>query len=1246
MLPRSLPALLVSAALAAMPSVAAAGLGVGGSAPFDPTRIRAVRSQEGVAAAANATVTLFAWTDFRSGNADVYAARVRNSDGAVLDPNGIPVAVTGAGERAPAVSWNGSEWLVVWEREATSILATRVAPDGEVLDPSGIPIASGQLTDIQPAAAGLGAGHAVVWSAGGPAFRIFGAIVDSDGSFDVAPTALAGSVNHERRPALAVRGTTALVAFTSDRNGNNDIFAFRFQRSTVGPPALVRLDASDLAVAIGAPRVDSPAAGASATAWLVAWTDSRNAGTGNDIYASRVNSGGTVQDPAGIQVSSDAGNENDPAVHHDGSRWLVAWSQHDAGQFLRVVANNGNPAAARIDVSTASGTLGEAAFGGDADEPIVAWSDPEVGTTAPNPPQDLLGRLVAANLSLGTPFVIATQTPNQTQPALAFGGGRWFVAWVDDRYGPTEGRLRYAVTDSQRFEAPAPAAIQYVAERPGLDQQQPTACFDGSNFNLFWTEERGGHHQVFGARFDTTGAFVDSFVVTSGAWDHRDPTCTRQTGPFLIVAWTDARLPGDLDIWGRQVLHGTLYESEEVLADEVGVQEDRPQLPARIVDPGDYETYLVYQLRKPSIVPGNPDIRAIRGRHVYTYSSPFFSSSEDYITDDESRIYESPRIAWNGENWLATYHELVDNDGSALYIPWANWIGPGYGSFHVEDADSMAPGSYVPANPIPGSTGHNFLAQWSDRSAGQVDLYLRRADGTESYVGDAIQHTADAGIDVPGAALGHGDRVGFAWLPPQNVVVGKGRRLFGAEARDTLVGRVVINEFLANPPMGAEEFVELVNVSGQTFNLEGWFIVVNGDSSEIQPCAGEGAVTPGPDALKRGFFIAAADTCAEFPNATYHRDDFDLDGITGTPEEGRLPNRGGHLELFAPSGVRVDEVAYGFLGGAPVSPAIPTAEAPVARAGGGPLAPHMRVTQFAPGDSVAISTARLPDGTDTDNDANDFNLTNNTTSGSTNVGTAAALGTSLFLTQVSWNPPTGGLDAVEIYNPLSGTADFSNWYLGSNDGTQRIGVPGNQWSILKTREKQVLRRNEGPGTFSTDLDYLTVVYLLDPNFTRVEQLGWSHPDNVQPQLCIDREPDEGAQHNGFDWLSSGGLRDPVTSGELRYVTCAISDPAPPPGTTPVDGSPAVLAFRGAVPNPLPAGVGALVFSVPGVRDGAPVHVRLRLIDVAGRARATLVDGSVVPGEHRVALTGAAAGIYYAELEVGGRRLSRPVVVVP
>src|SRR5262245_33744234 len=298
MLPRLRSVVLVIlsvAPLAPLPGVAAAGLGVGAPAPFDPVKIRAVRSQESVAAAANDSVTLFVWTDLRSGNADVFAARVRH-DGTVLDPNGIAVAQSGAAETGPTVSWSGSEWLVAWEK-GSDVYASRVAIDGEVLDPAGFAIAAGAAVELAPAAAGLGGRHLVVWTSLTANQALNGAIVSPDGTFDVAPAVLSlGATPSDSRPALAVRGSTALVAFDTARNGGTDLYAFRLERSTAGPPAFVRVDAADIAVATGAPRVDFPAVGAGPNGWLVAWSDSRNAGTANDIFAARVSAAGAVQD--------------------------------------------------------------------------------------------------------------------------------------------------------------------------------------------------------------------------------------------------------------------------------------------------------------------------------------------------------------------------------------------------------------------------------------------------------------------------------------------------------------------------------------------------------------------------------------------------------------------------------------------------------------------------------------------------------------------------------------------------------------------------------------------------------------------------------------------------------------------------------------------------------------------------------------------------------------------------------------
>ncbi|MHB8875156.1 MAG: hypothetical protein ACYC8T_15830 [Myxococcaceae bacterium] len=84
--------------------------------------------------------------------------------------------------------------------------------------------------------------------------------------------------------------------------------------------------AAEFAVSTGTGGRSKPAVVASGPAqYWVAWSDLR--GGNADIYAARVSSAGVVVDPAGIQVSSAATNERNPAgavALVDGSL-LLAW---------------------------------------------------------------------------------------------------------------------------------------------------------------------------------------------------------------------------------------------------------------------------------------------------------------------------------------------------------------------------------------------------------------------------------------------------------------------------------------------------------------------------------------------------------------------------------------------------------------------------------------------------------------------------------------------------------------------------------------------------------------------------------------------------------------------------------------------------------------------------------------------------------------------------------------------------------
>jgi hypothetical protein len=82
------------------------------------------------------------------------------------------------------------------------------------------------------------------------------------------------------------------------------------------------------------------------------------------------------------------------------------------------------------------------------------------------------------------------------------------------------------------------------------------------------------------------------------------------------------------------------------------------------------------------------------------------------------------------------------------------------------------------------------------------------------------------------------------------------------------------------------------------------------------------------------------------------------------------------------------------------------------------------------------------------------------------------------------------------------------------------------------------------------------------------------------------------------------------------------------------------------PNPIGA-TATLRYRIPGTREGA-VRVRLQVVDVQGRAVATLFDGAQSPGEHAItldrgALGGAAGAVHFLRLEAGGQSVTRKLV---
>ena len=141
--------------------------------------------------------------------------------------------------------------------------------------------------------------------------------------------------------------------------------------------------------------------------------------------------------------------------------------------------------------------------------------------------------------------------------------------------------------------------------------------------------------------------------------------------------------------------------------------------------------------------------------------------------------------------------------------------------------------------------------------------------------------------------------------------------------------------------------------------------------------------------------------------------------------------------------------------------------------------------------------------------------------------------------------------------------------------------------------------------------------------------------------------------NGDIYIANQGagnvLRVDPVSGE-QSVICADPSLQEPFGIAVVPGAivgvpgsrplPTRLELGACAPNPV-AGTGRVFFALP--HEG---HVRLDLLDVAGRRVATLVDRQLPPGHHEATIEarGARTGVYFLRLEAGAETRTRKVVL--
>jgi hypothetical protein len=284
--------------------------------------------QQQQAIAGNGSEFLATWVEIRAGLRFIVAARL-TSDGATLDPAGILLTqrhVTNSSP-FPAVASDGSGFLVVWEefgkQGLTDIFGARIAADGTLLDPH--PIVVNDAPDYQfvPAVTWNGSSYLVVF---GDQRGVRGARVAADGTvLDPAGFQIGPSLGY--LPSVVAGSSNALVVW---EGSSLDVGVFG---ARVAPDGTV-LDPTP--ISIGPSTYTRPAVASNGDGFLVAWSG-RRGGSSFRVFGNRIDAAGTVLDGRGFVIAGGTTFQAVPALDWDGRTYVVAFERPTHGASIDVL---------------------------------------------------------------------------------------------------------------------------------------------------------------------------------------------------------------------------------------------------------------------------------------------------------------------------------------------------------------------------------------------------------------------------------------------------------------------------------------------------------------------------------------------------------------------------------------------------------------------------------------------------------------------------------------------------------------------------------------------------------------------------------------------------------------------------------------------------------------------------------------------------------------------------------------------
>jgi hypothetical protein len=593
----------------------------------------------------NGTNYLVVWQDNRNGNWDVYGSRL-NQSGIVLDTSSIMISNVTNSQNSPSVTSNGTDYFVVWEDRRNgsyyNIYGARVSQTGEILDTMGIAISSVNYNQHSTSVVFDGTNYLVVWyeQYSGVQWDIFGARVSQYGVvLDPEGIAISTDTIAQAYPAVSFNGSNYLVVWEDYRNRNFDIYGARVNQ------AGVLLDTHGIAISSLTSRQRNPSITFDGTNYLVTWEDDRNY-PNTCIYGSRIDTAGIVIDTNGIIVSPINRNQSKPCLSFDGTNYCVIWQKLISEYNSDIQGNRINQSGIILDstsigIATTANRQDYPSIASDGSNYFIVWTDYRNSDINP----DIYGlRLNESGAILdSSDIAISTTSDKQWLPSVVFGGTNYFVAWADRSESLI--CVYCARVDRSGVLLDTNGILISSSVYDEWRRGRLATSFDGTNYFVVWIDTRNIYFDVYGARINQAGVVLDptGIKISSGTSFEWCPSIAFD-GTNYLVAWQDDRFGGD--IFGARVSQqGIVLDSNGIAISNTANYEGEPSIAF------DGNNYLVAWKQ------GRGDTTDIYGARVRLDGTVLDTIGFSISTARYSQYQLLPSVAFDGINYIVVWQE-------------------------------------------------------------------------------------------------------------------------------------------------------------------------------------------------------------------------------------------------------------------------------------------------------------------------------------------------------------------------------------------------------------------------------------------------------------------------------------------------------------------------------------------------------------------------------------------------------------